>query len=163
MEARSLVYWLVSTLYFSLVDCRFSEEIIEIIFWKSVGVKETITDAAEAKARPTGHPRTVTGSCRVESCTEACPLTKFTDDTLASVRSSTSSISDSAKDFNRSCHQSQTMIAISTRNELEKQMGKRRSVKFDLPSPPAVLNDDSCSVTPANLPPNQPGSHSCRR
>lgn len=122
MEARSLVYWLVSTLYFSLVDCRFSEEIIEIIFWKSVGVKETITDAAEANARPTGHPRTVTGSCRVESCTEACPPIKFTDDTLASVRSSTSSISDSAKDFNRSCHQSQTMIAIITRNELEKQI-----------------------------------------
>lgn len=67
MEASPCLYWLVSTLYSPLLEGRLSEAITDIIFWKPVAVRDIVMDGAEARARPMGHPRTVTGSWIVES------------------------------------------------------------------------------------------------
>lgn len=101
MEASSCVYWLVSTLYPPLLEGRLSEAMTDIIFWKPVAVMERVMDGAVARARPMGHPRTVTGSGMLESCTEPRSLiTGFNSGTLSFIRSFASSSSASAKDFN---------------------------------------------------------------
>ncbi len=100
MEASSCVYWLVFTLYSPLLEGRLRDAITDIIFWNPLAVRETVMDGAEARARPMGHPRTVTGSWVLESCTEPRSLiTGFNVGTSVSTRLSASSSSASAKDF----------------------------------------------------------------
>lgn len=102
MEASSRVHWLVSTLYSPLLEGRLREAITDIIFWRPVAVIDTVMDGAEARARPMGHPRTVTGSWMWESCTE--PRSRTTGvkpGGSSSARSLASSSSASARDFNR--------------------------------------------------------------
>lgn len=59
-------------------------------------------DGADARAKPIGQDRTVTGSWMLESCTEPRSLTTgFSGGTSSSVRSFPSSSSASARDFRR--------------------------------------------------------------
>lgn len=100
MEASSCVHWLVSTLYSPLLEGRLRVAITDIIFCRPVAVIDTVMEGAEARARPMGHPRTVTGSWMWESCTEPRSLiTGFNPGISSSARSFASSSSASASDF----------------------------------------------------------------
>lgn len=102
MEASSCVHWLVSNLYCPLLEGRVRVAITDIIFCRPVAVIDTVMEGAEAeaRARPTGHPRTVTGSWMWESCTEPRSLiTGFNPGISSSARSFASSSSASARDF----------------------------------------------------------------
>lgn len=117
MEATPFLHWFVSTLYSALLEGRLREVITDIIFWKPVAVRDavrdTVMDGAEARARPMGHPRTVTGSWMLESCTEPrCLIMGVKSGTSSSTRSFASSSSASAKDFNSACHKNQTVTYI---------------------------------------------------
>lgn len=113
MEASSCVHWLVSTLYCPLLEGRLSVAITDIIFCKPVAVRDTVMDGADARARPIGQPRTVTGSWIFESCTEPRSLTTgFSGGASCSVRSCSSSSSASARDFNRVWQKSHSNKAI---------------------------------------------------
>lgn len=102
MEASSSVHWLVSTLYCPLLEGRLSVAITDIIFCRPVAVRDTVMDGADARARPIGQPRTVTGSWMLESCTEPRSLTTgLRGDTSSPVSSFPSSSSASARDFRR--------------------------------------------------------------
>lgn len=111
IEASSCVHWFVFTLYSPLLEGRLRVAMTDIIFCKPVAVSDTVMDGADARARPIGHPRTVTGSWVFESCTEPRSLsTGLSGGASSSTRSLTSSSSASARDFSSAYHKKTYVI-----------------------------------------------------